>query len=240
MAFSTNRLRTPARCGAGFSLRRALARLMGVAANPQQAGSSPRQAKARPTAIGLCVSLFCCIAPTHAADPVTLAITGGQIVDGTGVPPIADGVVLIAGKRIAAVGPAGAIRVPDGVKIVRADGMTVMPGLIDMHVHLCLIGSADNGLIVQPNIKRMEREILPAGARQYLMNGVTTVRDVGSPIEIVKVRDRIQRGEIPGARLFVSGPLLQRRPSNAMIGWGWHVTGVEDARLKVRELVASG
>jgi imidazolonepropionase-like amidohydrolase len=178
------------------------------------------------------------IAP--AAEKITLAITGGQIIDGTGAPPIPDGVVLIAGKRIAAVGAAGAVQVPDGVKILRAGGMTVMPGLIDMHVHLGMIGSADNGKFVQPRMARQEGEILPAGARQYLMNGVTTVRDVGSPIEIVKVRERIARGEIPGARLFVSGPLLQKRPSDQMTGWGWHISGAEDARLKVRELVAAG
>src|SRR5205809_666224 len=126
---------------------------------------------------------------------VTLAVVGGQVVDGTGAGPIADGVVLITGNRIAAVGSAGAIPIPKAAKIIQAGGMTVMPGLIDMHVHLCLIGHADEDHFVRIYGDREEREIMPASAHQYLMNGVTTVRDVGSPIEIIKVRDRINRGE---------------------------------------------
>ena len=154
--------------------------------------------------------------------------------------PARRGVVLIAGNRIRAVGSSSSIAIPASAKILRAAGMTVMPGLIDMHVHLALIGSANDGKFVQGHLDRQEREILPAGTRQYLMNGVTTVRDVGAPIEIVKVRDRINRGELIGARLFVAGPLLQKRHSEAMMGWSWNVAGPEDARSKVRELAASG
>jgi len=172
--------------------------------------------------------------------PITLAIVGGQVVDGTGAQPISDGVVLIAGDRIAAVGHAGAIEIPKGAKIIQAGGMTVMPGLIDMHVHLCLIGHADEDHFVRIYGNREEREIMPASAHQYLMNGVTTVRDVGSPIEIVKVRDRINRGELVGARVFVAGPLLQRHPDDGLKGWSWTVTGSDDAREKVRQLIAAG
>lgn len=186
-----------------------------------------------------CVLFVQAQTPAPPAGP-TMAIVGGQVIDGTGAAPIPEGVVLITGDRIRRVGSAAAIPIPHDAKIVRADGMTVMPGLIDMHVHLALIGSADDGKFVQPHLARMEHEILPAGARQFLMNGVTTVRDVGGPIEIVKVRDRINRGELAGARLFVSGPLLQKRHSEQMLGWGWEVNGPEEARLKVRELIASG
>lgn len=160
--------------------------------------------------------------------------------DGSGAGPIADGIVLIKGDRITAVGSAKAIPIPAGAKIIHAGGMTIMPGMIDMHVHLALIGHADEDHFVKDHLAREEREIMPAGARQYLMNGITTVRDVGSPLEIVKVRDRIARGEISGARLFVVGPLLQRHHQEALTGWSWDVTGVEDARQKVQSLVAAG
>jgi len=170
---------------------------------------------------------------------VTLAIVGGQVVDGSGAGPIPDGVVLIAGNRFASVGHAGAVDIPKGAKIIHAGGMTVMPGLIDMHVHLALIGSADEQF-VRAYLDREEREIMPASARQYLLNGVTTVRDVGAPIEIVKVRDRINRGELVGARLFVAGPLLESRPQEGLYGWSWNVAGPDDARDKVRKLVAAG
>lgn len=169
-----------------------------------------------------------------------LAIVGGQVVDGSGAAPIPDGVVIVSGGRIQAVGSEKAVTVPAGARIVHAGGMTVMPGLIDMHVHLGLIGHTDEEHFVRQHLARMEKEIIPAGARQYLMNGVTTVRDVGSPMDIVKVRDRIARGELAGARLFVSGLMLQRRMRDILLGWSQRVDGVEDARAKVRALAAAG
>jgi imidazolonepropionase-like amidohydrolase len=178
--------------------------------------------------------------PPAARAPITMAIVGGQVIDGTGAAPIPDGVVLIAGDRIAAVGHAGALQFPKGVKVVPAGGMTVMPGLIDMHVHLCLIGHADEDNFVRIYADREEREIMPASARQYLMNGITTVRDIGGPIEVIKVRDRINRGELMGARMFVAGPLLQRHPNDTLKGWSWTVTSAEDGREKVRQLVEAG
>src|SRR5689334_3215618 len=73
----------------------------------------------------------------------TLALVGGQIVDGYEGPPIPDGVVLIAGDRIVAVGPRSEVTVPAGTKIVDTAGMSVLPGLMDMHVHLMILGHAD-------------------------------------------------------------------------------------------------
>ena len=73
---------------------------------------------------------------------VTLAITGGRILDGYGGPPIENGVILVSGDRITAVGPASAVAVPAGVRTIDANGMTVLPGLIDMHVHLQILGTA--------------------------------------------------------------------------------------------------
>ncbi|HWB86205.1 MAG TPA: amidohydrolase family protein [Bryobacteraceae bacterium] len=179
------------------------------------------------------------VSQTPSGSAITTAIVGGQVLDGSGAPPIPDGVVLIQGSRIAAVGAAGTIPIPPDAKIIQAGGMTVMPGLIDMHVHLSVIGSSEGTRFVHNYLDRQEQEIMPAGARQYLMNGVTTVRDLGSPLPIVNVRDRINRGELVGARLFVAGPMLQKRGSVDMLDRSWLVTGPEDAREKVRRLVAA-
>lgn len=65
----------------------------------------------------------------------TLAVVGGRIIDGYGAAPIDDGIILIAGERISAVGRRRELPVPPGTPVVDANGMTVMPGLIDMHVH---------------------------------------------------------------------------------------------------------
>jgi imidazolonepropionase-like amidohydrolase len=171
---------------------------------------------------------------------ITHAIVGGQVVDGSGAGPIRDGVVLIAGKRFAAVGPAGVVKIPESAKVIQAGGMTVMPGLIDMHVHLACIGSSDGDAFVGHHLDREEGEVMPASARQHILNGQTTVRDLGAPLSIVKVRDRINRGELVGARLFVAGPLLQKRHDVSLLGWSWNVSGPDDARQKVRQLVAAG
>ncbi len=74
------------------------------------------------------------------AQDVSLAIVGGRLIDGYGGPPIHDSVVLVSGNRITAVGTQKDIDVPNGVAVIDADGRTVMPGLIDLHVHFDIIG----------------------------------------------------------------------------------------------------
>jgi imidazolonepropionase-like amidohydrolase len=83
---------------------------------------------------------------------------------------------------------------------------------------------------------------MPIAAKQLLSAGVTTVRDLGAPLEeILDVKRRIEKGEIPGPRLFVSGPFIQHRPYfeyEKFVRWG--VDGPEDARAKVQKLLDAG
>ena len=65
-----------------------------------------------------------------------LAIVGGNLIDGTGAPAVADGAVLVDGDRIAAAGPRGVVTIPEGAVVYDAAGHTIMPGLIDVHDHL--------------------------------------------------------------------------------------------------------
>jgi imidazolonepropionase-like amidohydrolase len=89
---------------------------------------------------------------------------------------------------------------------------------------------------------RFRDEIMPIAAKQLLQSGVTTVRDLGAPLEeILHVKRRIEKGEIPGPRLFVSGPFIQARPYfeyETFVRWG--VDGPDDARAKVQKLVDAG
>ena len=91
-------------------------------------------------------------------------------------------------------------------------------------------------------MSRFRDEIMPIAAKQLLMSGVTTVRDLGAPLEdSLVVRSRIEKGEIPGPRLFVSGPFIQHRPYfdyEKPVRWG--VDGADDARAKVQKLVDAG
>jgi imidazolonepropionase-like amidohydrolase len=178
--------------------------------------------------------------PSATAKP-TLALVGGRIVDGYEGRPIDDGVILVAGERIVAVGPRSEIAVPAGVPTIDTRGMTVLPGLADMHVHLMILGHGDyeHWDTYRP---RFRGEIMPAAARQLLSSGVTFARDLGAPLEdILDVKRRIEKGEIPGPRLFVSGPFIQHRPySDYEKEYRWGMSGAADARAKVQKIIDAG
>jgi imidazolonepropionase-like amidohydrolase len=172
----------------------------------------------------------------------SLALVGGQVVDGYEGPPIRDGVVLIEGDRIVAVGSRSEVAIPRGAQVISTEGMTVLPGLMDMHVHLMILGHSNYEVWDKSYISRFRDEIMPVAAKQLLLSGVTTVRDLGAPLEdIVAVRRRIAAGEIPGPRLYVSGPFLQRAPyADYEKTFRWGLDGAADARAKTRTLIDGG
>ena len=158
------------------------------------------------------LSLFLLAQPAG-AQAATLAVTGGRVLDGYGGPPIENGVILITADRITAVGPASTVTVPAGARVVDANGMTVMPGLIDMHVHLQILGHGDYKRWNDLYGNRNADLVMPIAAKQLLSAGVTSARDLGAPLEdIIAVKKKIERNEIPGPRLFVSGPFIQHAP----------------------------
>jgi imidazolonepropionase-like amidohydrolase len=177
-----------------------------------------------------------------AAAKPTLALLGGQVIDGYEGPPIQDGVVLIAGDRIVAVGRSGEVAVPPGTPVIDTNGMSVLPGLMDMHVHLMILGHSDYEYWDKTYMGRFRDEIMPIAARQLLMSGVTTARELGAPLEdILHVKRRIEKGEIPGPRLFVSGPFIQKRPyADYEVTFRWGVDGPQDARAKVQKVIDAG
>ena len=71
------------------------------------------------------------------------ALVGGTLVDGFAGPPIQNSVILIDGDKISAVGQVGTLAVPAGAEVISTEGMTVLPGLWDMHVHTMIVGHAD-------------------------------------------------------------------------------------------------
>lgn len=195
---------------------------------------------ARGALLGLALALLAC-APLSAQQP-TLALVGGRVIDGYGGPLIEDGVVLIAGERIVAVGPRSELAVPAGVEVISTEGMTVLPGLFDMHVHMHLLGHGEYEEWDALYGETEANTVMPIAARQLLSAGVTSARDLGARLEpILSVKRRIASGEIPGPRLFVSGPFIQRapyQPYEAEFRWG--IDGPEDARRKVQSLIDAG
>lgn len=179
-------------------------------------------------------------APPQSQDRV-LALVGGRLIDGYGGAPLADSVILVRGNRIEAVGRKGEIAIPPNARVLSTEGKTVLPGLMDMHVHLMIVGHADYDYWFRVYPDRWRDVIMPIAARELLGAGVTTVRDLGAPLEdILAVRDRIKRGEIPGPRVFASGPFLQKSAPPLEADFRWAVEGPEDARAKTQRLVDAG
>ena len=169
------------------------------------------------------------------------ALVGGRLIDGFGGTPIEDSVIVIVGERIEAVGALGEVEIPEGAEIVSTEGMSVLPGLWDMHVHLMLVGHADYGHWDRTYLPVFRSTIMPAAAEQLLLAGVTSARDLGAPLEdSIAIREAIARGEIPGPTLYVSGPFIQHEPYPGTEAFRWGVSGVEDARAKVRRLAEAG
>ena len=180
-------------------------------------------------------------AQTPRTPAVSKALVGGTLVDGFGGPPIQNSVVLIAGEKISAVGRVGQLAVPQGTEVISTEGMTVLPGLWDMHVHTMIVGHADYGHWDKAYFNQFEPVIMPAAAKQLLSAGVTSARDLGGPLaQSIAVRDRINTGRIPGATLYVSGPFIQHAPYPNTEAYRWGVKGPEDGRAKVKKIATAG
>lgn len=177
--------------------------------------------------------------------PRRIALVGGTLIDGTGGRPIRNSVILIDGERVTAVGTVDSRPVPNGYLVISTEGMSVLPGLWDMHVHTMINGHGDyahwDSTYVNNRSGVLGNTIMPASAKQLLMAGVTSARDLGAPLEeSIALRNAINSGKIPGPTLYVSGPFIQHRPYPNTERFRWGVTGADDARAKVRRLAEAG
>ena len=124
------------------------------------------------------------------------ALVGGTLIDGFGGKPLLNSVIIVDGERIKAIGQVGQIEIPKGAEIISTEGMSVMPGLWDMHVHLMINGHSDYTHWDKTYLKVAKDVIMPSSAHQLLMAGVTSARDLGGPLEpSLSVRDRINKGD---------------------------------------------
>ena len=169
-----------------------------------------------------------------------LALVGGTLIDGTGSAPLRNSVVLIRGDRIEKIGTTDSLSVPRGYEAISTEGLTVLPGLWDLHVHLMYAGHPDARYWFDTYTPQFERVIIPASAQQMLMAGVTTVRDLAAPLQpIVAVKKRIASGDIPGPTMYVAGPALSKG-ANPNAVQTWNVSGASDAKAKTRQLIDAG
>ena len=183
--------------------------------------------------------LVSCAVAQAGAD--TTALVGGRLIDGFGHQPLANSVILVRDGVIEQVGTVATLAVPAGYTLVSTEGMDVLPGLWESHAHLMLNGHADYEHWDKAYINRLSDEIMPASAVQLLLAGVTSARDLGAPLaDSISVKSRIAKGEIPGPRLFVSGPFLQHKAYPGTEAFRWSIDSVKDAEQKVDKLAKAG
>ena len=134
-----------------------------------------------------------------------VAITGARLIDGTGADPIENAAIVFEGERILAAGPRGAVTIPRGASVIEAAGRTLLPGLIDCHVHFAGRSGYDllRGLMTSPSLALLHA--VP-NARATLEAGVTTVRDAG--LAPSGVKHAIDQGLFPGPRMLVAVSIL--------------------------------
>ena len=177
--------------------------------------------------------------------PRRVALVGGTLIDGYGGRPVRNSVILVEGDRIKAVGTVGTLAVPRDAQVISTEGMSVLPGLWDMHVHTMLNGHGDYGhwdsTYTNSTTGILGRVIMPASAKQLLLAGVTSARDLGAPLEeSLALRAAIKAGTLPGPTLYISGPFIQHAPYPNTERFRWGVSGADDARAKVRRLAEAG
>lgn len=121
-----------------------------------------------------------------------LAIVGGTIIDGTGGPPLADGVILIEGGKIMAIARSGQISIPKKASRIDASGKYIIPGLIDGNAHFIFGTSVEYLARYEGRYEDLAEE----SAQVALKAGVTTAFDTWGPLQpLMNVRDRISREE---------------------------------------------
>jgi imidazolonepropionase-like amidohydrolase len=141
--------------------------------------------------------LSLCACSSH--PPPSLAITHVTIIDATGAAPQPDMTVFLADEQVAAIGPSNSVSTPRGTKTFDATGKFLIPGLVDMHVHLT--GASE-----------------PTGSREFILplllaNGITTARDMGGDLDsLLKLRHEIEHGQLQAPRIFFAGPYLDGNP----------------------------
>ncbi len=169
------------------------------------------------------------------------ALVGGTLINGYGNEPIPNSVIIIENETIIKVGTVESVPIPEEAEIISAEGMSILPGLWDMHVHLMITGHADYTYWDKTYLPLFEKVIMPASAHQLLLAGVTSARDLGGPLQAsIRTKEAINAGKIPGPNLYVSGPFLQKKPYPGTEAFRWGVDGEKDARLKVKKLAQAG
>lgn len=152
-----------------------------------------------------------------------LVVRNGSVIDGTGRPPIANGAVVVQGRRILAVGEASAFAIPEDATVLDAGGGTILPGIINSHTH----STHDPGV-----------------RRAFLVDGVTTVCNLGTTLARLPLFDGASTPEGPAARGVFAGPIITAPGGYPGPVYGsqfsYEVASPDEARAAVADLLDRG
>jgi imidazolonepropionase-like amidohydrolase len=155
----------------------------------------------------------------------SLAITHVTLIDASGAAPKPDMTIFIADQKIAAIGPSSSLSIPRNTRTLDATGKFLIPGLVDIHVHLTGAGE-------------------PAGSREFILplllaNGITTVRDMGGNLDsLVTLRHEIEHGQLTAPQIFFAGPYLDGNPPSFQPSLV--VTNASEATADIHSLISRG
>ncbi|MFN0180353.1 MAG: amidohydrolase family protein [Gemmatimonadales bacterium] len=172
-----------------------------------------------------------------AQPPTRVALVGATLIDGTGAAPIPNATILIEGARISAVGPRRAVVVPSGTTVIEVAGKYLLPGFIDLHMHLTIPVNRDR---LQTDSEATLRAIRFMEMFQRL--GITSIRDVAAPIEPMKaVAAAFGEGLGSAIRVFGVGQLITSTGGHgAGSHAGMEADGPVEFRKAVRTMHANG
>ncbi|UCH64127.1 MAG: amidohydrolase family protein [Fidelibacterota bacterium] len=152
-----------------------------------------------------------------------VVLVNGRVIDGSGRSPIPDGIVVIKGARIHAVGVRGDFLIPEGVRVIDARGGSILPGIINSHTH----SPAD-----------------AEGRREFLLEGVTTVGNVGQRLDQLDEFEPESTNDGPSARAYWAGPIITAPGGYPGPVYGfeycWEVATASEGRDAVADLLDRG
>src|SRR5262245_48906691 len=170
--------------------------------------------------------------PSHA-----VVLKPERVFDGEAPDAHQNWVVLVVGEKIEAVGPAGAVKVPEGSRVIELPGMTLLPGLIDAHTHVLLHPYNETAwndqVLKEPLALRVCRAT--NHLKSNLLSGFTTIRDLGTEgagYADVGLKQAVDQGIIPGPRMLVTTRAIVATGSYAPKGFApeWNIPqGAEEA-----------
>ena len=173
------------------------------------------------------------------------ALTNCQLIDARGAAAIPEATVLIEQDRIVAAGPRGAVPVPADAQLLDLAGRTVLPGLIDAHLHLTWFYYRPDVVVGgMPTYNDARIAMVGVWHMQQLLNtGITAVRDVGSHNRIaLDLKWALGEGLVKGPRIWAAGRLICPTGGHGSEnpGLGLEFNGVDGARAAVREEIKAG